>query len=136
VAYAPALHDQHRETELGAAQVAKVRLDERFESFYIGGEGHNLQEHSVVSFAAGRSRTCPFVRYHIVRRSLDRRERLKQSRSKYGAKRPKAADPDPKHQQPRANRGSHAETAEWWPARILPDPKFSSQEVSKFINVL
>ena len=75
-------------------KVARVRLTNGFEvSSYIGGEGHNLQEHSVVLIRGGRVKDLPGVRYHIVRGSLytagvkDR----KQSRSKYGAKRPKAA---------------------------------------------
>ena len=58
---------------------------------YIGGEGHNLQEHSVVVIRGGRVKDLPGVRYHIVRGSLDTLgvENRKQSRSKYGAKRPK-----------------------------------------------
>ena len=72
-------------------KVAKVRLTNGFEVIsYIGGEGHNLQEHSVV---LGRVKDLPGVRYHIVRGSLDTQgvKDRKQSRSKYGAKRPKAA---------------------------------------------
>ena len=59
---------------------------------YIGGEGHNLQEHSVVLVRGGRVKDLPGVRYHIVRGSLDLQgvKDRKQSRSKYGAKRPKA----------------------------------------------
>ena len=58
-----------------------------------GGEGHNLQEHSVVLIRGGRVKDLPGVRYHIVRGSLDTQgvKDRKQSRSKYGAKRPKAA---------------------------------------------
>ena len=73
-------------------KVARVRLTNGFEvTSYIGGEGHNLQEHSVVLIRGGRVKDLPGVRYHIVRGTLDcagvgdRR----QSRSKYGAKRPK-----------------------------------------------
>ena len=75
-------------------KVAKVRLTNGFEVIsYIGGEGHNLQEHSVVLIRGGRVKDLPGVRYHIVRGSLDTTgvKDRKQSRSKYGAKRPKAA---------------------------------------------
>ncbi len=73
-------------------KVAKVRLTNGFEIIaYIGGEGHNLQEHSIVLVRGGRVKDLPGVRYHIVRGSLDTLgvENRKQSRSKYGAKRPK-----------------------------------------------
>ena len=75
-------------------KVAKVRLTNGFEVIgYIGGEGHNLQEHSVVLIRGGRVKDLPGVRYHIVRGSLDTQgvKDRKQSRSKYGAKRQKAA---------------------------------------------
>ncbi len=75
-------------------KVALVRLTNCFEvTSYIGGEGHNLQEHSVVLIRGGRVKDLPGVRYHIVRGSLDTAgvKDRKQSRSKYGAKRPKAA---------------------------------------------
>jgi len=66
-------------------KVAKVRLTNGFEVIgYIPGEGHNLQEHSVVMIRGGRVKDLPGVRYHILRGVLD-----KQRRSKYGAKRPK-----------------------------------------------
>jgi len=74
-------------------KVAKVRLSNGFEIIgYIGGEGHNLQEHSVVLVRGGRVKDLPGVRYHIVRGSLDTQgvKDRKQARSKYGAKRPKA----------------------------------------------
>jgi small subunit ribosomal protein S12 len=73
-------------------KVAKVRLTNGFEVIsYIGGEGHNLQEHSVVLVRGGRVKDLPGVRYHIVRGSLDLQgvKDRKQSRSKYGAKRPR-----------------------------------------------
>ena len=73
-------------------KLAKVRLTNGFEVIsYIGGEGHNLQEHSVVLIRGGRVKDLPGVRYHIVRGSLDLQgvKDRKQSRSKYGAKRPK-----------------------------------------------
>ena len=75
-------------------KVCKVRLTNGFEVIgYIGGEGHNLQEHSVVLIRGGRVKDLPGVRYHVVRGSLDTQgvKDRKQSRSKYGAKRPKAA---------------------------------------------
>jgi small subunit ribosomal protein S12 len=75
-------------------KVAKVRLTNGFEVIsYIGGEGHNLQEHSVVLIRGGRVKDLPGVRYHIVRGSLDTQgvKDRKQARSKYGAKRAKAA---------------------------------------------
>ncbi len=73
-------------------KVAKVRLTNGFEVIsYIGGEGHNLQEHSVVLLRGGRVKDLPGVRYHMVRGSLDTAgvKDRKQSRSKYGAKRAK-----------------------------------------------
>jgi len=75
-------------------KVCRVRLTNGFEvTSYIGGEGHNLQEHSVVLIRGGRVKDLPGVRYHIVRGSLDTQgvKDRKQSRSKYGAKRPKAS---------------------------------------------
>ena len=75
-------------------KVAKVRLTNGFEVIsYIGGEGHNLQEHSVVLLRGGRVKDLPGVRYHMVRGSLDTAgvKDRKQSRSKYGAKRAKKA---------------------------------------------
>lgn len=74
-------------------KVARVRLTNGFEvSSYIGGEGHNLQEHSVVLIRGGRVKDLPGVRYHIVRGSLDTTgvSDRKQGRSKYGTKRPKS----------------------------------------------
>ena len=75
-------------------KVAWVRLSNGQEVIaYIPGEGHNLQEHSVVLVRGGRVKDLPGVRYHIVRGSLDLQgvKDRKQSRSKYGAKRPKQA---------------------------------------------
>jgi small subunit ribosomal protein S12 len=74
-------------------KVARVRLTNGFEvTAYIPGEGHNLQEHSIVLIRGGRVKDLPGVRYHIVRGTLDSAgvNDRKQSRSKYGAKRPKA----------------------------------------------
>jgi len=73
-------------------KVCRVRLTNGFEvSSYIGGEGHNLQEHSVVLIRGGRVKDLPGVRYHTVRGSLDTSgvAKRRQGRSKYGAKRPK-----------------------------------------------
>ena len=73
-------------------KVCKVRLTSGFEVIsYIGGEGHNLQEHSVVLIRGGRVKALPGVRYHTVRGTLDTAgvDDRKQRRSKYGAKKPK-----------------------------------------------
>ena len=73
-------------------KVGRVRLVNGYEvSSYIGGEGHNLQEHSVVLIRGGRVKDLPGVRYHTVRGSLDTSgvADRRQGRSKYGAKRPK-----------------------------------------------
>jgi len=75
-------------------KVARVRLTNGMEvTAYIPGEGHNLQEHSVVMIRGGRVKDLPGVRYHIVRGVLDTSgvEARRQQRSKYGAKRPKKA---------------------------------------------
>ena len=75
-------------------KVARVRLSNGLEvTSYIPGEGHNLQEHSVVLIRGGRVKDLPGVRYHIVRGSLDTQgvKDRKQGRSKYGAKAPKSA---------------------------------------------
>ncbi len=75
-------------------KVARVRLTNGMEvTTYIPGVGHNLQEHSIVMIRGGRVKDLPGVRYHVVRGSLDTLgvESRKQGRSKYGAKRPKAA---------------------------------------------
>ncbi len=74
-------------------KVCRVRLTNGFEvTSYIGGEGHNLQEHSVVMIRGGRVKDLPGVRYHTVRGSLDCSgvKDRKQGRSKYGVKKPKA----------------------------------------------
>lgn len=77
-------------------KIARVRLSNGLEvTAYIGGEGHRLQEHSVVLVRGGRVKDLPGVRYHIVRGTLDTTgvEGRKQGRSKYGTKRPKAGQP-------------------------------------------
>lgn len=74
-------------------KVARVRLTNNMEvTAYIPGEGHNLQEHSIVMIRGGRVKDLPGVRYHIIRGTLDTSgvEDRKQGRSKYGAKKPKA----------------------------------------------
>ena len=81
-----------KKTNSALRKVCSVRLTSGFEvSSYIGGEGHNLQEHSVVLIRGGRVKDLPGVRYHTVRGSLDTSgvANCRQSRSKYGAKRPK-----------------------------------------------
>ncbi|MDA0902195.1 MAG: 30S ribosomal protein S12 [Proteobacteria bacterium] len=73
-------------------KVARVKLTNGFEVIaYIPGEGHNLQEHSIVTIRGGRVKDLPGVRYHIVRGSLDTQgvKDRKQARSKYGANKPK-----------------------------------------------
>lgn len=73
-------------------KVARVRLSNGFEvTAYIPGEGHNLQEHSIVMIRGGRVKDIPGVRYHIIRGTLDTGgvQDRKKGRSKYGAKRPK-----------------------------------------------
>ncbi len=73
-------------------KVARVRLTNGFEvTSYIPGEGHNLQEHSVVLIRGGRVKDLPGVRYHVIRGVLDTQgvQDRRQRRSKYGAKRPK-----------------------------------------------
>lgn len=75
-------------------KIARVRLTNGQEvTAYIPGEGHNLQEHSVVLIRGGRVKDLPGVRYHIIRGTLDTAgvDKRRQARSKYGAKRPKAA---------------------------------------------
>lgn len=74
-------------------KVCRVKLTNGFEvTSYIGGEGHNLQEHSVILIRGGRVKDLPGVRYHTVRGSLDTAgvKNRKQGRSKYGTKRPKS----------------------------------------------
>ena len=73
-------------------KVARVRLTNSIEvTAYIPGEGHNLQEHSIVMIRGGRVKDLPGVRYHIIRGTLDTQgvQDRKQGRSKYGAKKPK-----------------------------------------------
>jgi len=77
-------------------KVARVRLTNGQEiTAYIGGEGHNLQEHSVVLVRGGRVRDLPSVRYHVVRGTLDTLgvDKRRRGRSKYGTKRPKPGQP-------------------------------------------
>lgn len=74
-------------------KVCRVRLTNGFEvTSYIGGEGHNLQEHSVILIRGGRVKDLPGVRYHTVRGTLDTAgiPKRRQARSKYGTKRPKS----------------------------------------------
>src|SRR5712664_1406373 len=94
-------------------KVARVRLTNGLEvTSYIPGVGHNLQEHSIVMIRGGRVKDLPGIRYHIIRGTLDTAgvAGRKQSRSKYGAGAPKR--------------------------EVLPDPKFGSRLVTKFINIM
>ena len=86
------VHDHAEEAHSALRKVARVRLTNGFEvTSYIPGEGHNLQEHSVVLIRGGRVKDLPGVRYHIIRGTLDTQgvKDRRQRRSKYGAKRPK-----------------------------------------------
>ena len=83
----------HYDPEEAMRKVARVRLTNGKEvNAYIPGEGHNLQEHSIVLVRGGRVKDLPGVRYHLVRGALDSAgvDGRRQRRSKYGAKRPKA----------------------------------------------
>jgi small subunit ribosomal protein S12 len=87
------LHHDSEEAELGPSESGPVRLTNGIEvTTYIPGVGHNLQEHSIVLIRGGRVKDLPGVRYHVVRGTLDTSgvDGRKQSRSKYGAKRPKS----------------------------------------------
>ena len=89
--YDRAYHDSKKPNS-ALRKIARVRLSNGIEvTAYIPGEGHQLQEHSVVLVRGGRVKDLPGVRYHIVRGSLDTTgvSNRKQGRSKYGAKRPK-----------------------------------------------
>ena len=92
-AFAPGFTLQRRKKPNSALRkVCRVRLTNGFEvTSYIGGEGHNLQEHSVVLIRGGRVKDLPGVRYHTIRGTLDTTgvNDRKQGRSKYGAKKPK-----------------------------------------------
>ena len=93
---------------------------------YIPGVGHNLQEHSIVLIRGGRVKDLPGVRYHVVRGALDTAgvAKRKQSRSKYGAKRPK---------EPQSKRLCHARRRPEI-REILPDPVYNSTLAEKFIS--
>ena len=108
-------------------KVARVRLTNGIEvTTYIPGVGHNLQEHSIVLIRGGRVKDLPGVRYHVVRGTLDSVgvANRKQSRSKYGAKRPKA----------RAKRGSMPRKGHIAKREPLADPVYQSTLVNKFVN--
>ena len=88
----PRVHHHAEEAQFGLAQGVPRAPTNGYEvSSYIGGEGHNLQEHSVVLIRGGRVKDLPGVRYHTVRGALDCAgvTDRRQGRSKYGAKRPK-----------------------------------------------
>ena len=91
---APALQKGYNSLQKRPTKIARVRLSNGIEvTSYIPGEGHNLQEHSVVMIRGGRVKDLPGTRYHIIRGTLDTAgvANRKQARSKYGAKRPKAS---------------------------------------------
>jgi len=92
------VHHDAEEPNSALRKVARVRLTNGFEvTAYIPGEGHNLQEHSIVMIRGGRVKDLPGVRYHIIRGTLDAAgvNERKQSRSKYGAKRPRRPASEP-----------------------------------------
>src|SRR3954453_4513788 len=108
-------------------KVAKVRLTTGIEAVcYIPGEGHNLQEHSVVLIRGGRVKDLPGVRYHILRGALDTQgvKDRRQRRSLYGAKRPNQG----------RGRGPRRRPAE--KREVLPDPKFGDLVLNKFMNMV
>ena len=108
-------------------KVARVRLTNGFEvTSYIPGEGHNLQEHSVVMIRGGRVKDLPGVRYHIIRGVLDTQgvADRRQRRSKYGAQRPKEGIIPMSRRRAAEKR------------QILPDPKYKDLVVAKFTNSL
>ena len=116
----PGQDDDPQEAQLGAAKVARVRLSNGKEiTAYIGGEGHNLQEHSIVLVRGGRVRDLPGVRYHIVRGVLDCQgvAERKQARSKYGARARRPPRPAP----PRRNKPRPPTTRVGVPDHALPD---------------
>src|ERR1700730_12460405 len=104
-------------------KVAKVRLTNGFEVIgYIPGEGHNLQEHSVVMIRGGRVKDLPGVRYHILRGVLDTQgvKNRKQRRSKYGAKRPKSTERSEGHPRASVARPRDLERTKTWDGRDEP----------------
>ena len=125
-------------------KVAKVRLTNGQEVIaYIPGEGHNLQEHSIVLVRGGRVKDLPGVRYHIVRGTLDSLgvDGRRRSRSKYGAKRPKAggeaatpkASAKPKQE---ANRNNHVASAQSLQKEEKVDSRYGSPAVARLITTV
>ena len=111
-------------------KVARVRLTNGFEvTSYIPGEGHNLQEHSVVLIRGGRVKDLPGVRYHIIRGTLDTQgvKDRRQRRSKYGAKRPVKA---------RVRRRPMSRRRAAVKREVMPDAKFGDPVLTKFMNCL
>ncbi len=111
-------------------KVARVRLTNGMEvTAYIPGEGHNLQEHSIVMIRGGRVKDLPGVRYHIIRGTLDTAgvADRKQGRSKYGAKQGKVPTSLP-------GNGRHVRKKRSTPRATIPDPKYGDVLVSEFIN--
>ena len=117
-------------------KVAKVRLTNKIEVIaYIPGEGHNLQEHSIVLIRGGRVKDLPGVRYHIVRGSLDTAgvKDRKQSRSKYGTKERKSKKII--HYNNFIN-NTEMRKAQAKKLPLAPDPKFQDKLVTRFVNNL
>ena len=134
----PRVHADAEEAELGAAQSrARAAHQRREVNAYIPGEGHNLQEHSVVLIRGGRVKDLPGVRYHIVRGTLDTTASrpAQQSRSKYGdEERPKRPErrctARPREVRARAARRSRCPTTRRSKRETLPDPKYSDRMVA------
>jgi small subunit ribosomal protein S12 len=122
-------------------KVARVRLTNGFEvTSYIGGEGHNLQEHSVVLIRGGRVKDLPGVRYHTVRGTLDtsgveKRRQGGPSTAPSGPRSSSARSPVGARAQSEG-RSPHAQKTHCRKRQILPDPKFGSELLTKFINML
>ena len=121
-------------------KVARVRLTNGMEvTAYIPGEGHNLQEHSMVVIRGGRVKDLPGIRYHIVRGMLDTGgvEGRKQQRSKYGAKKESGTEKPLEKRNPlRRAKKKIMRRKKIIKTELNPDPKYSSVLVAKFINNL
>ena len=110
-------------------KVAKVRLTNGFEVIsYIGGEGHNLQEHSVVLIRGGRVKDLPGVRYHMVRGSARHRRRQGPQAGALEVRRQEAEEPRSPRCRAREEASCHVVAKSQ--ARILPDPKFTNSRSS------
>ena len=116
-------------------KVARVRLTNGFEvTSYIGGEGHNLQEHSVVLIRGGRVKDLPGVRYHTVRGALDTQGVKGSQAGPFQVRRQASEEPSGGPQEPNVGREDPSQ-----PKRviaILPDPKFGDEKIAKFVNMM